>query len=173
DALRVAGIDIAMADGSFRWRAIKALCDKSFITITYGERHKIKSLALQRRCNRTRHRADDPLQIIRRKHDFARGGIADTVGRLIDSRIANNLLRGAELRIDCLTHVIILTYSSFIGSNGSFMKKFFLSAGIALITGVITFFLSVAFLCFVLLALRAASHTTPDMSLAYKAAVPV
>jgi hypothetical protein len=53
------------------------------------------------------------------------------------------------------------------------MKKFFLSAGIALITGVITFFLSVAFLCFVLLALRAASHTTPDMSLAYKAAVPV
>ena len=53
------------------------------------------------------------------------------------------------------------------------MKKFFLSAGIALVTGVITFFLSVAFLCFVLLALRAASHATPDMSLAYRAAVPV
>ena len=53
------------------------------------------------------------------------------------------------------------------------MKKFFLSAGIGLATGVITFFLSVAFLCFVLLALRAASHTTPDMTLAYKAAVPV
>jgi hypothetical protein len=53
------------------------------------------------------------------------------------------------------------------------MKKFFLSAGIGLVTGVITFFLSVAFLCFVLLALRAASHTTPDMSLAYKAAIPV
>jgi hypothetical protein len=31
----------------------------------------------------------------------------------------------------------------------------------------------VAFLCFVLLALRATSHTTPDMTLAYKAAVPV
>jgi len=53
------------------------------------------------------------------------------------------------------------------------MKKFFLSAGIGLVSGVITFFLSVAFLCFVLLALRAASHTTPDMTLAYKAAVPV
>jgi hypothetical protein len=53
------------------------------------------------------------------------------------------------------------------------MKKFFLSAGIGLISGVITFFLSVAFLCFVLLAFRAGSHSTPDMTLAYKAAVPV
>lgn len=53
------------------------------------------------------------------------------------------------------------------------MKRFFLSAGIGLASGVITFFLAVAFLCFVLLALRAASHTTPDMSLAYKAAAPV
>jgi hypothetical protein len=53
------------------------------------------------------------------------------------------------------------------------MKKFFLSAGIGFASGVITFFLSVAFLCFVLLALRATSHTNPDMTLAYKAAVPV
>lgn len=53
------------------------------------------------------------------------------------------------------------------------MKKFFLSAGIGIASGVITFFLSVAFLCMVLLALRAASHTTPDMTLAYKAAAPV
>jgi hypothetical protein len=53
------------------------------------------------------------------------------------------------------------------------MKRFFLSAGIGLASGVITFFLSVAFLCMVLLALRAASHTTPDMTLAYKAAAPV
>ena len=53
------------------------------------------------------------------------------------------------------------------------MKKFFLSAGIGLVSGVITFFISVAFLCFVLLAFRAANHTTSDMTLAYKAAVPV
>jgi hypothetical protein len=53
------------------------------------------------------------------------------------------------------------------------MKKFFLSAGIGLVSGVITFFLSVAFLCIFLLVLRATSHTTPDMTLAYKAAVPV
>jgi hypothetical protein len=31
----------------------------------------------------------------------------------------------------------------------------------------------VAFLCIVLLAIRAASHTMPDMTLAYKAAAPV
>jgi hypothetical protein len=53
------------------------------------------------------------------------------------------------------------------------MKKFFLSAGIGLVSGIITFFLSVAFLCIVLLVLRAASHTTPNMTLAYKAALPV
>jgi hypothetical protein len=53
------------------------------------------------------------------------------------------------------------------------MKKFFLSAGIGLVSGVITFFLSVAFLCIVLLVLRAASHTMPNMALAYKAALPV
>ncbi|HKV94529.1 MAG TPA: hypothetical protein VJW20_18425 [Candidatus Angelobacter sp.] len=53
------------------------------------------------------------------------------------------------------------------------MKKFFLSAGIGLFSGVITFFLSVAFLCIALLILREASHTLPDMTLAYKVAVPV
>ena len=54
-----------------------------------------------------------------------------------------------------------------------FVNKFFLSAGIGLITGVVIFFLSVAFLCIVLLVLRASTHSMPDMSLAYKAAVPV
>ena len=53
------------------------------------------------------------------------------------------------------------------------MKKFFLSAGIGFVTGIITFFLSVAFLCIVLLVIRAATHSDPDMTLAYKAAVPV
>jgi hypothetical protein len=53
------------------------------------------------------------------------------------------------------------------------MKRFLLSAGIGLVSGVIIFFLSVAFLCIVLLVLRAASHTNPDMTLAYRAAFPV
>jgi hypothetical protein len=53
------------------------------------------------------------------------------------------------------------------------MKKFFLSAGIGLFSGVVTFFLSVAFLCIALLVLRATSHAMPDMTLAYKAAIPV
>jgi len=53
------------------------------------------------------------------------------------------------------------------------MRRFFLSAGIGLVSGVITFLISVAFLCVVLLVLRAASHVMPDMRLAYKAAFPV
>jgi len=53
------------------------------------------------------------------------------------------------------------------------MNKLLLSAGIGLVSGVITFFVSVAFLCIALLVLRAASHTQPDMTLAYRAAAPV
>lgn len=53
------------------------------------------------------------------------------------------------------------------------MKRFFLSAGIGIVSGVITFFLSVAFLCIVLLVFRATTRVFPDMTLAYKAAIPV
>ena len=53
------------------------------------------------------------------------------------------------------------------------MKKLFLSAGVGLVTGIVTFFLSVAFLCVVLLVLRSVKHAMPDMTLAYKAAIPV
>jgi hypothetical protein len=54
-----------------------------------------------------------------------------------------------------------------------FLSKFLLSAGIGLVSGVITFLISVAFLCIVLLVLRASTHSQPDMTLAYKAAAPV
>jgi hypothetical protein len=53
------------------------------------------------------------------------------------------------------------------------MGKLFMSAGVGLVSGVLSFFLSVAFLCFVLLLAGAVSHTRPDMTLAYKAAAPV
>ena len=53
------------------------------------------------------------------------------------------------------------------------MGKLLLSAGIGLVTGVICFFLSVAFLCFLLLAMRGFTHLHPDMTLTYKAAAPV
>ena len=58
-------------------------------------------------------------------------------------------------------------------ANGFIMRRFFLSAGIGLVSGVIMFFLSVAFLCIVLLVLRATTHHNPDMTLAYRAAWPV
>lgn len=53
------------------------------------------------------------------------------------------------------------------------MRTLFLSAAIGLVSGVISFFLSVAFLCFVLLIIGAVSHNPADMSLAYKVAAPV
>jgi hypothetical protein len=53
------------------------------------------------------------------------------------------------------------------------MGKLALSMAIGLVTGIICFFVSVAFLCFVLLLMRAFSHTPPDMTLTYKAAAPV
>jgi hypothetical protein len=53
------------------------------------------------------------------------------------------------------------------------MGKLLLSTGIGLVTGLICFFLSVAFLCFLLLTVRALTHVHPDMTLTYKAAAPV
>jgi len=51
--------------------------------------------------------------------------------------------------------------------------KLALSVGIGLVSGIICFFLSVAFLCFLLLIVRAVTHTHPDMTLTYRAAAPV
>lgn len=53
------------------------------------------------------------------------------------------------------------------------MRKLLLSAAIGLVSGVICFFLSVAFLAILLLTVGAVSHSRPDMTLAYRAAVPV
>jgi len=53
------------------------------------------------------------------------------------------------------------------------MRKLLLSAGIGLASGVICFFLSVAFLAFLLLIIGAVTHSRPDMTLTYKAAAPV
>ncbi len=53
------------------------------------------------------------------------------------------------------------------------MGKLFMSAGVGLVSGVLSFFLSIAFLCFVLLLAGAVSHIRPDMSLTYKVASPV
>jgi hypothetical protein len=53
------------------------------------------------------------------------------------------------------------------------MRTLFFSVLIGLAAGVICFFISVAFLCFVLLIVGAVSHDRPDMTLAYKVAAPV
>lgn len=53
------------------------------------------------------------------------------------------------------------------------MRTLFLSIVIGLVSGVICFFLSVAFLCFVLLIASAIRHNRADFTLAYKVAVPV
>jgi hypothetical protein len=53
------------------------------------------------------------------------------------------------------------------------MSKLFISFGIGLAAGAICFFLSVAFLSFLLLIIRGVTHTHPDMTLTYKAAAPV
>lgn len=53
------------------------------------------------------------------------------------------------------------------------MRTFFLSIAIGLATGAICFFISVAFLIFVLLLISAFSHHRADFTLAYKVAAPV
>lgn len=53
------------------------------------------------------------------------------------------------------------------------MRKLILSAAVALASGVICFFLSVAFLSFFLLIFWGVTHNRPDMTLTYKVAAPV
>jgi hypothetical protein len=53
------------------------------------------------------------------------------------------------------------------------MRTFFLSIAIGLAAGLICFFLSVAFLCFVLLIVSVTKHQTANFTLAYKVAAPV
>ena len=53
------------------------------------------------------------------------------------------------------------------------MGKLFVSAGVALACGLVCFFLSVAFLCFVLLIYGFVTHSHPDMTLTYRVAAPV
>jgi len=53
------------------------------------------------------------------------------------------------------------------------MRTVFFSVAIGLAAGVICFFLSVAFLCFVLLIVSAVSHNHVDFTLAYRVAAPV
>jgi hypothetical protein len=53
------------------------------------------------------------------------------------------------------------------------MRTLFLGMMIGLVTGVISFFTSVAFLCFVLLFIGAINHSRPDMTLTFKVALPV
>jgi hypothetical protein len=53
------------------------------------------------------------------------------------------------------------------------MRTFFLSLGIGLISGVLCFFLSAAFLAILLLIIGAVQHSRPDMTLVYRVAAPV
>lgn len=53
------------------------------------------------------------------------------------------------------------------------MRTLFLSLAIGLVTGVISFFTSVAFLCFALLFIGAINHSQPDMTLTFKVALPI
>ena len=53
------------------------------------------------------------------------------------------------------------------------MRTLFLSMAIGLVTGVISFFTSVALLCFGLLIIGAINHSRPDMTLTFKIALPI
>jgi hypothetical protein len=53
------------------------------------------------------------------------------------------------------------------------MRTLVLSFAIGLAAGVVCFFISVAFLCFVLLIMGAVTGSRPDMNLVFKVAAPV
>src|SRR5262249_14915815 len=109
NALRVTALDIAMADGARGEGAVKALSDQGLVAFADGQRNKVKRLAIESArhgCGNSLHHA---LQLRRRQHDVAHGSVADAVGCLGYTHVANDLLRGAYRCVHSLAHGIILT----------------------------------------------------------------
>ena len=90
DALRVAEVQVAMADRVVAERDVVAVGDHGFFSLTHGQRDEVVGLAFQRGRDLRRHGGDHALEIERVDRDFAGHGVADSVGRLRDGREPNN-----------------------------------------------------------------------------------
>ena len=108
-ALRIARINITMANRLVAQGTVIALGNQRFISVAHRERNKIICFAVQCSGDAAGHGGDHFFQFTGRQGKLAGSGITDAVGRLVHTGGADDLLRGAQFCIGGLTHGIILT----------------------------------------------------------------
>ena len=94
DALRVAQIQVAMANGVIAEGHIVAVGDDGFVALGHGERHEIIRLAAEGGGDGHGDGGNHALEIIAGNGDLAGAGVADAIWRL-GNRTALHDLRGA------------------------------------------------------------------------------
>ena len=115
-ALRIAQIEIAMANRIVAKRNVIAIGDHGVLALIHGQRYKIISFSLQSSGGGVGDGRDHPLQIRGSYRDFARDGVADAIGRLRDRRLPNNFLRRTRDWGCSLRHS---KYSSALAERGT------------------------------------------------------
>jgi len=82
DALRIAEIQVAMANRVVAERNVVAVGNHRLFPLGHGEGHKVVSLAAERSGHRHWHCGGHALEIVVGNGDLARAGIADAIRRL-------------------------------------------------------------------------------------------
>jgi len=104
-ALRIAEVEVAVADGVVAQRDVVALGDERLITLADGEWHEVVGLALERSRDRARYGCDHAVEIGFGKRDLAAVRVANAIGRLRDGGLADNFRRGPRQCGRCLRHI--------------------------------------------------------------------
>ena len=126
-ALRIAQLDIAMADGVVAEGNVVAVGDHGVVALVHRERHKVISLALQSSGSGVGDGGDHSFQIRGGHGDLAGDGITDSIGRLRDGSLADDLVRRTRNRGCSLRHSkyssALTKRDSACGSMGSLSPR--------------------------------------------------
>ena len=82
DALRIAEIEVAMANRVVAERNVVAVGNHRLFALGHGERHEVVRLAAERGGHRHGHRRDHALEVVVGNGNLARAGVADAIWRL-------------------------------------------------------------------------------------------
>ena len=102
--LRIAQIQITVANGILAQRDIVAVGNQRLLALADGERNEVVSLAGERGRGGARDSGNHPVQIVLGNGDFPGTGVTNTVGRLRNRGGSNDVRGGAGNRRGGLRH---------------------------------------------------------------------
>ncbi len=82
DALRIAEIQVAMANRIVAEGNVVAVGNYGVLALGHGERHEVVRLTAQRGGDRHWHRGNHAVEIVLSNGNLARAGVTDAIGRL-------------------------------------------------------------------------------------------